>query len=98
MPLLPGSSTAQSIALGAASVQSTVLAEYQVYRLAASGNCWVKFGSNPTSVAGAADNHYIAAGQVIKLRAGGSGASLKVAVIQDGAATGYLVISLAAPN
>jgi len=98
MSLLPATSTAQSLALGGASVLSTALSESQSYRLAASGNCWVKFGTAPTAVAAAADNHYIAAGGVLHVHAGALGTSPKIAVIQDGAATGYLNISLASDD
>lgn len=95
MPLLPGTSTAASLALGGASVQSAALVESQIYRLAATGACWVKFGSSPTAVAAAADNHYLAAGDSVFVKFDGLGTAPKVAVIQDGAATGYLVISFA---
>lgn len=94
MPLLPGTSSAQSVALGA-STQTTALVEDQIYRMAATGNCWVKFGSNPTAVAAAADNHYMAAGDSLFVQLTGLGTAPKIAVIQDAASTGYLNVSLA---
>ena len=95
MPLLTGTSSAQSLTIGAASQLSTALVESQFYRLAASGNCWVKFGTAPTAVAAAADNHYLAANVPLFVQMVGLGASPKIAVIQDGAATGSLSISFA---
>jgi hypothetical protein len=83
---------ARSLALGAASIQDTLPATCTVVTVTASGNCWVKVGtvaSPPTAVAGAAGCDYMPAG--IKWTRQVAPPAV-IAVIQDGAATGYLAV------
>jgi hypothetical protein len=77
------------LALGAASVQSVAIPAFITeVRLSSSGNCWVAFGTSPTAAA-ADGSIYIAAGQPEYFRVS---PGQKVAVIQDGAATGNLSV------
>lgn len=79
-------------ALGAASVQITLPPTTTTATLTASGNCWYKVGTTgnlPTAAAGVAGNDYLSAGtkwtRMVPV-------NCVIAVIQDGAATGSLVV------
>jgi hypothetical protein len=91
MPALISTATATSSTVTAVSAQLTMVAGYR-YRLVSSTNAWIKFGSNPTAVASASDNHFLPAGQSLDIvcQAG----ALKVAIIRD-AADGNASLSLA---
>jgi len=80
----------QALALGAASVASTNAFGAQTWaiRVVSSGNCHIDIGQAPTATATSA---YIAANQkpeYIKVNPGD-----KIAVIQDGSATGTLYVT-----
>ena len=81
--------TGQNVALGAASVQSAAVgASTFAVRVVATGACHIETGPNPTATAASA---LIAAGrhgEYFKVSPGD-----KVAVIQDGTATGDLNIT-----
>lgn len=80
----------QVLAIGAASVQSTVFGTNTVVRLVATAPCFVAVGANP--VAAPANSMYLTKDlpEYFGVRAG-----VKIAVIQDnaGGATGYLNIT-----
>lgn len=80
--------TGQNVAIGAASVQSAAVGpQTHAVRVVATGACHIETGPNPTATAAsaliAANTH----GEYFKVSPGD-----KVAVIQDGAATGNLNI------
>lgn len=87
-PFRPIEGAAQNVAVGAASVQSTVLgaATYAV-RVSTTGDCHIRFGQNPTAL-----------GTDLLLKASDPGAIFranpgeKIAVIQNAASTGTLNI------
>lgn len=82
----------QSVAVGAASVQSSVVGSTTTrVVLSTTGNCWVSIGSNPTAAAHGVNSFYLAAGASTYPMSVISSSS-KIAVIQDGSATGYLSI------
>lgn len=64
------------------SQQLTLVAD-QAFVLSSTTACWVKFGTNPTAVAGAADNTYLPPNTLLRvqLQAG----SNKMAVIREAA-------------
>lgn len=77
-----------TISIGAASARVAVPAGCDVVRLAASCNCYIKFGDS--AVAAAATDHVFPTGaEVMKLPAGVT----HIAAIQLGAVTGTLSIS-----
>lgn len=79
----------QHLALGAASVASNAFgAQTWAIRVVSAGNCHIDIGQSPTATANTA---YIAANQkpeYIKVNPGD-----KIAVIQDGSATGNIYIT-----
>ena len=89
-PKYPLSGKSQVLALGAASVASTAVGlNTTCVRLVASGACHVDIG--PTPVASATTSMYVAPsreGEYFRI-----GVGEKVAVIQDGAATGNLYLT-----
>ena len=89
-PKYPISGSGQVLALGAASVASAAVGQNtSIVRLVASGACHVDIG--PTPVATAATGMYLAPsreGEYFRI-----GVGEKVAVIQDGAATGNLYLT-----
>ncbi len=94
MAKLISTATAASTTVTIASAQLTMVAGY-TYRLVSTTASWIKFGSNPTAVASAADNHFLPANVPIDIvcQAG----ALKVAIIRD-AADGNASLSLAMDN
>jgi len=83
---IPG--TGQNVAIGAASVQSAAIGSQTfAVRLTALGNCHIAVGQNPTATA--TDLLLKATDPSIVLRIG---PGEKIAVIQEGAATGNLNI------
>lgn len=80
------SGVSQNITIGAASAQATNAfgTTTTEIRIVATGNCWVNIGVNPTAAA-AANNFYLPAGQIDYLHVN---PGQKIAVIQEGAATG----------
>lgn len=87
-PKRPIAGTGQNLTLGAASVVSAaVAASTQMVRLSATGNCHVAVGQAPTAVA--TDMLVKASDPPMVIRVGGGE---KIAVIQDGTATGTLNI------
>lgn len=85
-----------ALTIGNSSVASGVLTPGQWQLTASGGACWITVGTSPTAVAGNAANIFIPQNYPIYINippgayAGGSGATFKVAVIQDGASTGKL--------
>lgn len=79
------------IALGAASVQSAVFgSQTREIRVSASGNCWINIGANPTAAATDNNGIYLPANVVDYLHVN---PGERLAVIQDGAATGNLCVA-----
>lgn len=91
-PVTISAATADVAALGAASVQFALAMDAsELYLFASSGACWIKQGANPTASA-AAGSLFVPANVVVTID-GALGA--KLAVIQDGAATGKASLALA---
>ncbi len=87
-PVIP---LAESKAVGVNVAFAMTLAPNRSYLVTSSGNCWIKQGTGAqTAVAGGAGCVYIAANQAPYTVRGDHGAQL--AVIQDGAATGFCTI------
>ena len=81
---VPG--TGQTLAIGAASVPSTAIPANVFYvRLSATGNCHVQVGTAPTAVSTDALVKATDPPAVVRVQPGE-----KIAVIQDGTATGNL--------
>lgn len=82
----------QSVAVGASSIQSSAVGSTTTrISLTTTGNCWVSIGSNPTAAAHGANSFYLAAGSSSWLM-NVTASTSKIAVIQEGSATGYLSI------
>jgi hypothetical protein len=80
--------TGKNVAIGAASVQSAAVgAQTYAIRVVATGACHIETGPNPTATATSALIAANAHGEYFKVSPGD-----KVAVIQDGTATGNLNI------
>jgi hypothetical protein len=88
--LLNTTATATVTAVTITSAQLTMVAGTR-YRLASTTAAWVAFGSNPTAVAGAANNHLILAGGTLDIQC--SAAALKLAIVRD-TADGNATLSL----
>lgn len=78
------------LTIGAASVRAALPSGSQIVRLAASGACHFKFGSN-TVAAAASDSHLLPANAVEYVQVPST--ATDIAVIQNGAATGSLTVS-----
>lgn len=84
--VIPG--TGQQLALGSASVASTALGAQTYYvRVASTGACHVEFGPSPTATANSMLLAPNVQGEVFRVTPG-----TKIAVIQDGSATGNLSV------
>lgn len=68
-------------AVAAASAQGQAMTAGQTYRFVSNTNCWLKFGANPTAVAGADGNLYLPAN--VPLFVICQGTATLVAVIRD---------------
>lgn len=84
--VIPG--TGQTLALGAASVASAAFGSVTNYvRIASTGACHVEFGAAPSATSASAFIAPNVRGEVFRVAPGS-----KVAVIQDGTATGNLSV------
>lgn len=82
------SGTPAKITIGGSSVRVALPSGPQVVRLAATGNCWIKFGDG-TVTATTSDTLFPAGVEVVKIPTGVT----HIAAIQDGASTGSLSIT-----
>lgn len=80
--------TPAKLTIGASSVNVALPAGVAVVRLAASGTCWIKFGTAGLS-ATTSDILFPAGAEIMKIPTGAT----HIACIQDGAATGSLSIT-----
>jgi hypothetical protein len=79
------------VAVGAVTAASTQLSLGR-YRLTATCDCWIKQGASTVTAAANSTNPYLAAGAIEEMDVDNTTNNGYVAVIQDGAQTGYLSI------